>query len=128
MPNGSKRIDDLGDKVIFQEKSSKKTVLKNILIPKNVSQFIIIPCWGNVNGNGNEPEDEGSFKLAISCNFNFDIRPLVGEKSKRGKNRNNDPVVIPNSFLGRVGKQIHDTAAQIGAAIGNYFRPDHKDH
>ena len=89
MTNCNERIDDLDDKVIFQSSSmAKKSVkLDDILIPKNVNECIIIPCWGNVNGNGNEPDDEGSFKLAISCNVDFNLKPLVGKNSKRGKNR-----------------------------------------
>jgi len=129
MTNSNERIDDLDDKVIFQSSSmAKKSVkLDDILIPKNVNECIIIPCWGNVNGNGNGPDDEGSFKLAISCNVDFNLKPLVGKNSKRGKNREKTPVVVPNSFFDNIGKQITDTAAKIGAAIGNYFHPDHKE-
>ena len=41
-----------------------------------MNEFIIIPCWGNVNGSGNEKDDEGSFKLAIACNVDFNMQML----------------------------------------------------
>ena len=52
-----------------------------------MNEFIIIPCWGNVNGSGNEKDDEGSFKLAIACNVDFNMRMLAGKSSRRGDSR-----------------------------------------